>query len=142
LTAQVEWLWVAGNHDPSPPETLGGAVVHDFCLGPLTFRHMAAADAVPGEISGHYHPKAVVATRGRPVTRACFVSDGRRMILPAFGAFTGGMNVRDPAILALLAPQFDVVMIGQNKLHRFAGDKLKSQTALTQEFYGMDRRRR
>jgi DNA ligase-associated metallophosphoesterase len=142
LTSGAEWLWVVGNHDPAPPEIFGGTVVHDFCLGQLTFRHIAAADASLGEISGHYHPKAAVATRGKPVTRACFVSDGRRLILPAFGAFTGGLNVRDPAILALLAPDFEVMMLGQTKLHRFAGDQLKSQAVLTADFYGVSRRHR
>jgi DNA ligase-associated metallophosphoesterase len=141
LTAGVEWLWVVGNHDPAPPEVFGGTVVHDFCLGPLTFRHIAAAGAAAGEISGHYHPKAAVATRGKPVTRPCFVGDGRRLILPAFGAFTGGLNVRDPAILALLAPDFEVVMLGQAKLHRFPSHQLKSQAGLTADFYGMNRRR-
>lgn len=141
LTRDVEWWWVVGNHDPAPPETFGGTTVHDFCLGPLTFRHIAAADAAAGEISGHFHPKASVATRGKPVTRSCFVCDGRRVILPAFGAFTGGLNVRDPAILTLLAPQFEVVMIGQAKLHRFPSHQLKSPMTLTAEFYGMNRKR-
>jgi DNA ligase-associated metallophosphoesterase len=142
LTAQTDWLWVAGNHDPVLPDGVGGIAVHDFCAGKLTFRHIAAADAVEGEISGHFHPKAAVATRGRPVTRACFVSDGRRVILPAFGAFTGGMNVRDPAISNLLAPDFEVVMIGQRKLHRFANSRLKSPMSLTAAFYGFQRRHR
>ncbi len=141
LTARVDWLWVVGNHDPAPPDTFGGAVVHDFCLGPLTFRHIAAPGDVIGEISGHFHPKAAVATRGKPITRACFVGDGRRLILPAFGAFTGGLNVRDPAILALLAPRFEVVMLGQTKLHRFGSHQLKSQAVLTSDFYGAGKRR-
>jgi len=142
LTSRVEWLWIVGNHDPAPPEIFGGSVAHDFCEGGLTFRHIAAGEASAGEISGHYHPKAAVSTVGKPITRACFVCDGRRLILPAFGAFTGGLNVRDPAILALLAPRFDVVMLGQNKLHRFGSHQLKSQAVLTAEFYGTNRHRR
>lgn len=142
MTARVEWIWVAGNHDPTPPDIFGGTVVHDFCTGPLTFRHVAEADASPGEVSGHYHPKAAVATRGKPITRPCFVGDDRRIILPAFGAFTGGLNVRDPAIARLLTPHFQVVMLGQNKLHRFSGDQLKSQAVLTADFYGLNRRRK
>jgi DNA ligase-associated metallophosphoesterase len=124
LTSRTDWIWVAGNHDPAPPEDLGGAVVHDFCLGPLTFRHIAANGARAGEISGHFHPKAAVPTRWRRVVRPCFAVNATRLILPAFGSFTGGLNVWDPAIAPLLAPEFEVVMLGRGKLHRFRGADL------------------
>ncbi len=130
LTDRAEWIWVAGNHDPDPPEKLGGTVVHDFCLGPLTFRHIARADATPGEISGHFHPKASVPTRWRSVVRPCFAVNATRVILPAFGSFTGGLNVRDPAIAVLLAPVFEVVVLGQGKLHRFPHSALDLEIAM------------
>lgn len=123
MTDKVDWIWVVGNHDPDLPEHLGGAVVHDFCLGALTLRHIADSAAAPGEISGHYHPKATVETRGRRVTRPCFVFDQTRLMLPAFGAFTGGLNVRDAAISGLFPNGYDVVMLGTDKLHRFRMEK-------------------
>ncbi len=126
LTARYDWIWVAGNHDPAPPENLGGTVVHDFCMGPLTFRHIAHADARAGEISGHFHPKAAVPTRWRRVVRPCFAVNATRVILPAFGSFTGGLNVWDPAIASLLEPEFEVVMLGNDKLHRFGCGALDS----------------
>ena len=119
LTSQQPWIWVAGNHDPDPPAHLGGQVVNDFCLGPLTFRHEAHPDASEGELSGHFHPKATVKTRGRRVTRPCFVSDGVRVILPSFGSFTGGLKVTDPAINSLLDGSFDVFLLGTDEVHKF-----------------------
>jgi len=127
LTSTTEWIWVAGNHDPAPPEDLGGHVMHDFCVGPLTFRHIPAKCPDPGEIAGHFHPKAGLVTRGRYIVRPCFVTDGQRLILPAFGTFTGGLNVCDPAISDLLAPDFDVIVRGQDRLHRFASRQLVSR---------------
>jgi DNA ligase-associated metallophosphoesterase len=130
LTARLEWIWVAGNHDPTPPDHLGGTVVHDFCLGPLTFRHIAEKDAHPGEVSGHFHPKAAVPTKWRRVVRPCFALNATRLILPAFGSFTGGLNVWDPAIAALLAPDFEVVMLGKDKLHHFDGADLDNDLTM------------
>jgi DNA ligase-associated metallophosphoesterase len=127
LTCSAEWIWVAGNHDPEPPDHFGGTVVHDFCLAPLTFRHIAAADAPPGEISGHFHPKAAVPTRWRRIVRPCFAANATRIILPAFGYFTGGLNVRDPALAPLLGRDFHVVLLGRDKLHRFPGDVLDGE---------------
>jgi len=124
LTGQQQWIWVAGNHDPDPPAHLGGQVVNDFCLGSLTFRHEAHAQANEGELSGHYHPKATVKTRGRRVTRPCFVTDGIRLILPAFGSFTGGLRVTDPAIRSLLGEPFDVFLLGTDQVHKFPDQAL------------------
>ena len=94
-------------------------------MGPLTLRHEAAGDALPsGEVSGHFHPKAAVRTRGRRISGRCFVTDGRRLILPAFGAFTGGLNVLDPALAPLLRPAFRVFVIGQQRLFAFQHHQL------------------
>lgn len=120
LTRRVEWIWISGNHDPAPPLALGGRVEAELALGPLLFRHEAHAGRTNGEVSGHFHPKAWVATRGRRVGGRCFVEDGRRLILPAFGAYAGGLDVLDPAIRALLGSDFAVHLIGRDRVHRFA----------------------
>ena len=132
------WTWVAGNHDPEPPAELGGDIVEEVRLGGLTFRHDATEAASPaqgdlldeapawrpggGEISGHFHPKATVRAQGRRVTRPCFVTDGVRLILPAFGAFTGGLRVTDPAIRDLFPGGFTVHMLGREGLFSFPSD--------------------
>ena len=96
------FVWVLGNHDPAPPQGLGGVAVADWRMGALMFRHQAsAASTALVEICGHHHPKAQIATRGVLVTRACFVADSRRLMLPAIGAFTGGLDVRHREIAAL-----------------------------------------
>ena len=119
LTGRLDWTWIAGNHDPSPPADLGGRICAEMTLGALTFRHEAEADAHGGEVSGHFHPKAAVRVRNKRVSAPCFVTDGRRLILPAFGAFTGGLNVLDPAIAGLLKPGFQVTLLGRDKVFSF-----------------------
>ena len=106
LSRSLEWIWIAGNHDPVPPRAFGGAVKEELRVGPLTFRHEPQAAPATGEIAGHLHPCAAVRVRGRRLRRRCFASDGTRMILPAFGAYTGGLNVLDRAYDDLL-PGFD-----------------------------------
>ncbi len=125
------WTWVAGNHDPVMPPGLGGAVAHELVLGPLTLRHEADADggAPAGEVSGHYHPKAMVRTRLRRVSGRCFVTDGRRLILPAFGAFTGGLDVLNPALARLLRPRFRIFLLGNDRVFTFDSTKLKPPPA-------------
>ncbi len=125
LVGRQRWVWIAGNHDPAPPPDLGGEVAETLSVGPLTLRHEAAAGTLPsGEISGHFHPKAAVKTRGRRISGRCFVTDGRRLILPAFGAFAGGLNVLDPALAALLRPAFRVFVIGKQRLFAFQRHQL------------------
>ncbi|MEZ5668447.1 MAG: ligase-associated DNA damage response endonuclease PdeM [Alphaproteobacteria bacterium] len=124
LTAACDWVWVAGNHDPAPPLAWGGRVVGEHAVGPLRFRHEAAPRAAAGEISGHYHPKARVQVRGGRRSGRCFVADGRRMILPAFGAYTGGLDVLDPAIRSLLDRRFAVLLIGDRRVFPFGSQQL------------------
>lgn len=119
LTARLDWTWIAGNHDPAPPAGLGGQVAGEVTEGALTFRHAAEPAARGGEVSGHYHPKAAVVVRGRRLTAPCFVTDGRRLILPAFGAFTGGLNVLDPAIAALFRRGFQATLLGRRGLFAY-----------------------
>ena len=131
LVAAHDWVWIAGNHDPEPPAAMGGEVMHELKIGDLVLRHdVAEADAaaaIPvGEICGHYHPKAAVRVRGRRISGRCFATDGRRLIMPAFGAYTGGLNAREPAIDDLLSPRFHVYMIGRAGLFAFRRDQLLS----------------
>lgn len=120
LTAAHDWIWICGNHDPAPPQTWGGRVEPEVTLGPLVLRHQAAADRpAAGEVSGHYHPKASVKLRARRFTGRCFVTDGRRLILPAFGAYAGGLDVLDPAVSTLFPRGFQVHLLGPGKVYGF-----------------------
>jgi len=128
LVARQDWVWIAGNHDPEPPAALGGVAVPELKIGDLRLCHDVAENdtgAIPvGEVCGHYHPKAAVRARGRRISGRCFATDGRRLILPAFGAYTGGLNAREPAIAGLLAARFKVYLIGRAGLFAFRHDQL------------------
>ena len=116
-----DWLWIAGNHDPDPADGIGGRFADALALGPLTFRHEPSPDPYDGEIAGHLHPLARVARRGRAVSRRCFASDGRRLVMPAFGAYAGGLNVRDRAIAVLFGTlAFTAHMLGERRLYAVA----------------------
>jgi hypothetical protein len=113
-----DWLWIAGNHDPEPAENVGGRYAHGLALGPLAFRHEPSANAPDGEIAGHLHPLARVAKRGRAVSRRCFACDARRLVMPAFGAFAGGLNVRDRAFGYVFGSfAFTAHMLGEGRLY-------------------------
>ncbi|QHQ37219.1 ligase-associated DNA damage response endonuclease PdeM [Algicella marina] len=112
MMAGRRWFWVEGNHDPGDLG-LGGTAVDALERGPLTFRHIAQAGAQPGEVSGHYHPKIGVHTRAGRVTRPCFVYDTRRLILPAFGAYTGGLSADDPALNTLFGSDACCILTGR-----------------------------
>jgi hypothetical protein len=116
-----DWLWIAGNHDPEPVAGIGGRFAAVLALGALTFRHRPSPAPCHGEIAGHLHPLARVAQRGRAVSRRCFASDGRRLVMPALGAYAGGLNVRDRAFLGLFgALAFTVHMLGDRRLYAVA----------------------
>lgn len=102
LTHRTDWIWIAGNHDPRPSRKFGGSVHDALRSGPLTFRHEPRPAPAAGEIAGHLHPCAAVRVRGRRLRRRCVASDGTRAILPAFGAYAGGLNVLDEAYDPLL----------------------------------------
>ena len=101
LAHTTRLIWITGNHDPVVPAALPGARAGAAQLGPLTLRHIPSPGVARGEIAGHLHPVARIRTRAGVVRRACFISDAGRMILPAFGAYAGGLNVRDPAFAGL-----------------------------------------
>ena len=120
MTEAHRFIWVLGNHDPDPPSNIGGEWVERFDTDPLVFRHQAIAAADPGEVVGHHHPKAMIPARGTNVSRPCFVTDGLRMMMPAFGAYTGGLDVRDPAIARLFPRGGRVFLLGKDRLFSFA----------------------
>jgi len=125
LTGAVDWVWAAGNHDPAPPEGFGGRVVEELVLDRLRFRHEAAAETLAsGEVSGHYHPKALVQTRGRRIGGRCFATDGRRLVLPSFGAYTGGLDVLDPALTALFGPALKILLLRRGRIYAFGRRQL------------------
>ena len=108
MMAGRRWIWIEGNHDPGPVQ-LGGSHLAELPLAPLTFRHIAKKSA-SGEISGHYHPKAGISIRGRSVTRPCFLYDSDRVILPAFGTYTGGLRASDPDLSRIMRPETVAVL--------------------------------
>jgi uncharacterized protein len=110
LMAGRSWTWITGNHDPGPID-LGGTHRAEFKLQPFTFRHIAEASE-SAEISGHYHPKASLAGRSKP----CFLADARRLILPAYGVYTGGLRAHDPALSALMAKDALAILTGPRVL--------------------------
>ncbi len=113
-----DWVWIAGNHDPDPADNIGGRFADVLALGALTFRHEPSLRPSEGELAGHLHPLARVARRGHAVSRRCFASDGRRVVMPAFGAYAGGLNVRDRAFVALFGVlSFTVHMLGAGRLY-------------------------
>lgn len=117
LVAAYEWVWIAGNHDPAPPASLGGRVViGEMRHGPLTFRHAALAETASGEVSGHYHPKASLYIRGSRLSGRCFIYDDRRLILPAFGAYAGGLDVFDPALRSIFPGEFFVHLMARERV--------------------------
>ena len=118
LTAAADFIWVQGNHDPAPPQGLGGRSLPEWRLGNLVFRHQAHRGET-GEVSGHFHPKARVPTRAGEVVRPCFVTDARKIMLPAFGAYTGGLDVRAPAIAAHFPRGGRVFLLGDGRLFSF-----------------------
>jgi len=125
LTSQQDWVWVAGNHDPAPPDLWGGETVDELTDGPFVFRHQAVSGKAPGELSGHFHPKASISARGRRLSARCFIEDGKRMILPSFGAYTGGLDVFDPAIAGYFDKRARVWLLGKDKVHCFAKTTLQ-----------------
>jgi DNA ligase-associated metallophosphoesterase len=122
LQARRDWVWISGNHDPALSSDLGGTIASEVAIGPIVFRHEPTGRA--GEIAGHLHPKARVATRARWLERRCFVGDGERMVMPAFGAYTGGLSIRDDAF-AKIFPTTAVMahVLGDVRVHTIAASR-------------------
>ncbi|TXN84926.1 ligase-associated DNA damage response endonuclease PdeM [Methylobacterium sp. WL8] len=111
-----DWVWIAGNHDAAVSEGVGGRYADVLRLGGLTLRHEPTPGAAPGEVAGHLHPCGKVAMRGRAVRRRCFVTDGTRLVMPAFGAYAGGLNVRDAAFEPLFSKDFTAHLLGEGRV--------------------------
>ena len=125
LTSAVETVWITGNHDPAPPADIGGRIVSEMALGPVMLRHQARAlEDGEAEISGHLHPAAAVHARGHRIRCRCFIADERRLIMPAFGSYTGALSVRSDAFDGLFGA-FHVWMIGGKAIHRFPASKVR-----------------
>ena len=117
-----DWIWISGNHDPALPPDLGGTVANEVAIGPIVFRHEPTGAA--GEIAGHLHPKARVATRGRSMERRCFASDGERAVMPAFGAYTGGLSIRDAAFARIFRNAGLMAhVLGDSRLHAISASR-------------------
>jgi len=117
LQRRRTWIWIAGNHDPTAPDDLAGEHVDTLAVGRLVFRHEPSTVPIPGEVAGHLHPAARVAGRGRSVRRRCFVGDGERLIAPAFGAYTGGLNILDRAFAGLFARPPTAFVLGNDGVY-------------------------
>ncbi len=120
-----DWLWIAGNHDPDLPPMIGGRRVPLACIDGIAFVHEPGASGAVHEIAGHLHPAARLHHRGSTVRRKCFVGDGMRLVLPALGAYAGGLNVLDAAFAPLFARRpFLVWMLGRDRVYPLARRQL------------------
>ncbi|MBI3701729.1 MAG: ligase-associated DNA damage response endonuclease PdeM [Afipia sp.] len=116
LQAGRDCVWISGNHDPELPRDIGGVFAEELAIGSVVFRHEPTGAL--GEIAGHLHPKARVSGRGRSIERRCFASDGERAVMPAFGAYTGGLSIRDAAFDAIFrALDFTAHVLGDRSVH-------------------------
>ena len=113
-----DWIWVAGNHDPIPAGSLDGKYVESIACGRLQFRHEPSVRPCAGEIAGHLHPSARISQRGRTLIRRCFAASDQRLVLPAFGAYAGGLNIRDYAFLRVFRTlSFIAHLIGERAIY-------------------------
>jgi DNA ligase-associated metallophosphoesterase len=119
LTSRLDWVWIVGNHDPGFADHCGGTIEDEVEIGGIVLRH----EAVPGEerpeISGHFHPKLRLQLRGRRVSRRCFVKSATKLIMPAFGALTGGLDAHHPEIMRSVGPAATALVPVSDRLLRF-----------------------
>ena len=111
MQAGREWIWISGNHDPSP-KNLGGSFLHSLKIEKLTFQHIASAEKSL-EISGHYHPKIRVVIKGQSFTKRCFLVDENRVIMPAYGTYTGGFYCNRDPLRSIMQPKAIALMTGK-----------------------------
>ncbi len=119
LTASTRWTWITGNHDPGFADHCGGEIVDAAVVDGLVLRHEAEPDETRPELSGHFHPKLRLTQRGRKVSRRCFVASERKLVLPAFGALTGGLDVNHPEIIRAVGPSAQALVPVADRLLRF-----------------------
>ncbi|NIJ08979.1 hypothetical protein FHS31_002609 [Sphingomonas vulcanisoli] len=122
LTGATDWTWISGNHDIAArgiADHCGGRVLDEIAIGGLLLRHEADPRDRRPELSGHYHPKLRLHLRGRQVARRCFIAGGTKLILPAFGTLTGGLDAHDPAIRKAVGPRAQALVPLADRLLRF-----------------------
>ncbi len=119
LTSRLEWTWIIGNHDPEFADHCGGRIADEVELGGIILRHEALREEPRPEISGHFHPKFRVHLRGRQVSRRCFVTSASKIIMPAFGSLTGGLDADHPEILGHVGARAAALVPISNRLLRF-----------------------
>ena len=119
LTQATRWTWITGNHDPHGVDRCGGEVMDEACVDGLVLRHEAKRDETRPELSGHFHPKLRVRVRGKLISRRCFVATGAKLILPAFGSLTGGLDATHPEITRAVGRQADALVPVEDRLLRF-----------------------
>ncbi|HEX8443411.1 MAG TPA: ligase-associated DNA damage response endonuclease PdeM [Allosphingosinicella sp.] len=119
LTGATDWTWITGNHDPGFADHCGGAIVDEAVVDGLVLRHEADPAEARPELSGHFHPKLRITQRGRKVSRRCFVASERKLVLPAFGALTGGLDVDHPEIVRAVGPRAQALVPVADRLLRF-----------------------
>ena len=119
LTDRLDWVWIVGNHDPGFADHCGGTIVDEIDAKDMLLRHEASAAESRPELSGHFHPKLRLSINGRRVSRRCFVASERKLILPAFGALTGGLDVRHPEIVRAIRGQAVALVPTADRLLRF-----------------------
>jgi metallophosphoesterase superfamily enzyme len=130
MTAAHDWVWIEGNHDPKPPEDLGGRAAFELAMGGLVLRHEPSAGGARGEIAGHLHPCArVVGRTGHSVRARCFATNGERLVMPAYGALTGGLNVLDAAFAPLFAERMLAAVLGRTGVYLAGVDSLAPDRA-------------
>ncbi|MFA6965893.1 ligase-associated DNA damage response endonuclease PdeM [Bosea sp. (in: a-proteobacteria)] len=113
-----DWIWVTGNHDPQISRAMGGGTADTIALSGVTLRHEPDASEAGFEIAGHLHPAAKVRMRGRALRRRCFALSQKRCVMPAMGAYAGGLNLRDIAFRPLLDVSFSAHLLGDTRLFR------------------------
>ena len=119
LTSTLRWTWITGNHDPGFADHCGGDILGEAQVDDLILRHEADAADLRPELSGHFHPKLRITHRGRQVSRRCFVATQRKLILPAFGALTGGLDAGHPEIVRAVGPDAQALVPVADRLLRF-----------------------
>ena len=119
LTSRLDWTWIVGNHDPGFADHCGGRIEDEVQIGGIVLRHEAVRDDSRPEMSGHYHPKLRLRLKGRHVSRRCFVVSATKLILPAFGALTGGLDAHHPEILGSVGSDAAALVPVSDRLLRF-----------------------
>jgi DNA ligase-associated metallophosphoesterase len=119
LTSRLDWTWIVGNHDPGFADHCGGHIAQHVQLAGIILRHEAVRDETRPEISGHFHPKLRLNVKGRRVSRRCFVASQIKIIMPAFGSLTGGLDAHHPEILGSVGDKASALVPVSDRLLRF-----------------------